>query len=166
MTKEQFLEKLTAWASHRPMLWKALEATRGSEKPVIELGSGPGSTNYLRQYCQDEGRKFVSYESDRKWAVAMKVFYVVNWDDEMFWNGEYSVCLLDLAPGEYRKIALMKIQADIIVIHDSEPIGWNASDYKVRPLFTKFKYMVDDKNTEKGSPWTTMLSNTIDVSQL
>lgn len=165
MTKEDFLKNVNPWGSHRLWLWNALEATKHLGLPVIELGSGPSSTPFLRQYCKDEKLLFYSYETSREWAVAMNSLYVIDWDAESFWNNPCGVCLLDLAPGEYRKVALMKLKAEIIVIHDSEPPGWNASDYQVRPLFKKFKYYKDDIPVEKGSPWTTALSNTIDVSQ-
>lgn len=163
MTKEKFIENLDAWSSHRPLLWQALEATKGG---VLELGAGNGSTPYLREYCKDADRHFRSYDSDLVWAKKMGVYYNDGyWDHLNCWNIHWGVVLLDCAPGEYRKIALGKISADIIVIHDSEPPGWNASDYKVRPLFSKFKYVKDDVPKEKGAPWTTALSHTIDVSK-
>lgn len=165
MTKEDFLKDLNAWSSHRPLLYEALEATKHLKKPVLELGAGEGSTPYLRQYCKDNDLKFFSYETSREWANKMNSLFVSDWEAQIFWRSQYGVCLLDLAPGEYRKVALMKIQAEVIIIHDSEPPGWNASDYKVRPLFSKFKYVKDDVPKEKGSPWTTALSQTIDVSK-
>lgn len=161
MTKEQFLDNITPWGSHRTLLWEALELTRDSKLPVIELGSGPGSTPFLRQYCTDNNRPFVTYETSKVWATAMKSVLVTSWDSEKLWDDQYSVCLIDMAPGEYRKVALKKIKSEIIVIHDSEPPGWNASDYRVRPLFDQFKYKLDERSIQKGGPWTTMLSNTI-----
>jgi hypothetical protein len=171
MKKEQFLKDINPWGNHRTLLWHALEATKHLKLPVLELGSGPSSTPFLRQYCKDEGLFFETYETDRKWAVEMDSRWVMSWDAETFWANRYGVCLLDLAPGEYRKIALMKLNVEIIIIHDSEPKGWNASDYQVRPLFSKFKYVKDQepkdekKNIAKGAPWTSALSNTIDVTK-
>lgn len=166
MTKEYFLSKDNAWGSHRKLLWEALEATKTIKQPIVELGSGKTSTPYLRKYSEDEEIQFISFESDLNWAREMGTVHVNNWDAEKWWSYNFSVCLLDMAPGEYRKTALMKlVNTEIIVIHDSEPSGWNASDYKVRPLFKNFKYMIDDKPTEKGAPWTTAVSNTVDVSK-
>lgn len=165
MTKEQFLKDINPWGNHRTLLWNALEATKELKLPVLELGSGPSSTPYLREWCKSEGVKFNTYETDRKWAVAMDSKWVMSWDAETFWSTHYGVCLLDCAPGEYRKVALKKLNAEIIVIHDSEPPGWNASDYQVRPLFKQFKYSKDHIPNEKGAPWTTALSNTIDVTK-
>jgi hypothetical protein len=177
MTKTEFLQNVNPWGNHRNLLWAALEATKALHLPVIELGSGPSSTPYLRQYCKDNGLPFETYETDRVWSTAMKSRLVLNWDSETFWVNHYGVCLLDCAPGEYRKVALMKLKAEIIILHDSEPKGWNASDYQVRPLFKNFKYVIDEQpkdmknekghiiNFAKGSPWTSALSNTIDVTK-
>jgi hypothetical protein len=170
MTKEKFLKDVNPWGNHRFLLWQALEATKGSKLPVLELGSGPSSTPYLREYCKDEGRLFFTYETDPTWSTTMKSTFVKDWDKMTFWADRFSVVLLDCAPGEYRKVALMKLNAEVIIIHDSEPIGWNASDYKVRPLFRNFKYYKDQqprtegKNIAMGAPWTTALSHTIDVT--
>lgn len=177
MTKSEFLKDINPWGNHRTLLWHALEATKGLKLPVIELGSGPSSTPYLRKYCEDNSLPFETYETDRAWAKTMNSRIVVNWDNETFWGNHYGVCLLDCAPGEYRKIALMKLKAEIIVLHDTEPKGWNSSDYRVRPLFNNFKYFIDEQpkdmknaqghiiNFAKGAPWTTALSNTIDLTK-
>src|SRR5688572_21176806 len=165
MTKEQFLKDINPWGSHRNLLWQALESTKDSPFPIIELGCGDNSTPQLTKYCKDTQRILFSYDSNKEWAEKFDADYVRDWEKHPLWLSKYSVCLLDLAPGEYRKVALMKIEADIIVLHDSEIPGWNASDYKVRPLFSKFKYVKDDVPSEKGQPWTTALSNTIDVTK-
>lgn len=166
MTKEEFTKDSQGYGSHRPLLWEALEATKNLKRPVLELGAGESSTPYLRQYCKDNDLKFRSYDSDHAWAKKMGVYYNDgNWDKLNCWDIHWGVVLLDLAPGEYRRVALMNLNAEVIVLHDSEPVGWNASDYRVRPLFSKFKYMIDDIPKEKGAPWTTALSNTIDVTQ-
>jgi len=47
MTKEDFLIDVQTWNDHLPLLWLALEATKDSELPVIEFGSGMGSTPYI-----------------------------------------------------------------------------------------------------------------------
>lgn len=165
MTKEEFISVIEPWGSHRRLLFEALEATKHLKKPVIELGAGEGSTPFIRQYCKDEDLKFFSYETSREWATKMNSLFVSDWDAQIFWRSQYGVCLLDCAPGEYRKVALMKILAEIIIIHDSEPPGWNASDYQVRPLFKNFKFVKDHIPQIKGQPWTSAVSNTIDVTK-
>jgi len=161
MTKEEFTKDLSPWSSHRKLLYDALELTKHLNRPVLELGAGEGSTPFLRKYCKDNGLRFRSYDSNHDWAKRMGVYWAENWDDLNCWNIHWAVCLLDLAPGEYRKIALMKLNADIICIHDSEKPGWNSSDYKIRPLFSKFKYVIDDIPNVVGQPWTTLVSNAI-----
>ena len=165
MTRDEFEQNMEAWSNHRSLLWEALQATTSSSFPVLELGAGHGSTPFLRQYCKDGNRHFISYESNREWADIMESIFVTDWNNETLWINKYSVVLLDLAPGNYRQVALMKLNAEIIVIHDSEPIGWNASDYRVRPLFKNFKFVKDNVPKEKGQPWTTALSDTIDVTK-
>lgn len=165
MKRDEFVTHLNPWGSHRTLLWSALEATKDHAEPVIELGCGENSTPYLMKYCEDNKRVFFTYDSNKEWANRMGSDYVKDWEKHPLWLQKYSVCLLDLAPGEYRRIALMKIDADIIVSHDSEPPGWNASDYKVRPLFSKFKYVKDHVPNGKGEPWTTAISNVIEVSK-
>lgn len=164
MTKEEFLSGAAPWSNHRHFLWLALEATRGSHLPVLEMGAGEGSTPHLRRYCREEGIAFVSCDSNFDWALKCGSFWVPKWDEWSGWGDRRRVVLLDLAPGEYRRVALAKLQAEIVVVHDSEPAGWNSSDYRVRPLFENFKYVADDVPSVKGEPWTTALSNTIDVS--
>lgn len=165
MTREQFISDLNAWGSHRKLLWNALEATKHLNKLVVEFGCGDNSTPFIKRYCQDENLRFWSYESDQEWAERLGSHYVEDWDG-LNMDFEMSVCLIDMAPGGYRKKALKRLtNCEIIVIHDSETPGWNSSDYQVRPLFKNFKFVKDDIPKEKGSPWTTALSNTIDVAQ-
>lgn len=162
MTKEQFLEGITNFSNHRYLLWEALEATKG---PVLELGAGDGSTPYLREYCEGS-RSFSSFDYNMSWAKRHNAIHVTNWNDIVAWNLHWGVVLVDHSPGEDRKLALQRLTSvDIIVIHDSEPIGWNASDYQVRPLFRNFKYVKDHIPEEKGAPWTSALSNEIDVTK-
>lgn len=175
MTKEQFLKDINPWGSHRALLWTALESTKDSPFPVVELGCGDNSTPFLRQYCSDAKRNFVSYESNHEWAQKMGSTWLTDWHPFLwFYKKQYSVVLIDEAPGEHRKEAIQlfasyrvhfAVHFEILIVHDSEPPGWNASDYQVRPLFSKFKYVKDDVPKEKGSPWTSALSNTIDVTK-
>lgn len=171
MTKEDFLKDLNAWGSHRPLLWEALQATKESKAPILELGAGENSTPFIRAYCLYQLRSSVHYDSNKEWAEKMNAIHCQDWDImRWFYMKQYSVVLIDEAPGEHRKTAIelfaqYPVHFEILVIHDSEPIGWNASDYKVRPLFSKFKYVKDDVPKEKGAPWTSAVSNTIDVTQ-
>lgn len=172
MTREEFLKDIDNWSNHRILLWQALENT--SAHKVIEMGCGNGSTPYLQNYCDDKMWRYtlLSYDNNEQWADKFGAFFVGDWDSVMLsWvNGEkIAVVLIDHAPGEHRRKALQFFidhpeLFEIIVIHDSEPSGHNASDYQVRELFSNFKYV---KDLEAPSPkaWATALSNTIDVTK-
>jgi hypothetical protein len=171
MTKEDFIKGSNGYGSHRPLLWEALQATKESKRPILELGAGENSTPFIRAYCLYQLRSSVHYDSNKKWAEKMNAKYCPDWDYlQWFYMKQYSVVLVDEAPGEHRKTTLemfawYPVHFEILVVHDSEPPGWNASDYQVRPLFSKFKYVKDDIPKEKGQPWTTALSQTIDVTK-
>lgn len=161
MTQQDFVKGASNWDNHRHFLWRALECTSESGLPVLELGVGDGSTPFLRQYCNDSGRLLLSYDSNKEWALkfnAMLTDFTINRE---IWQPEYSVVLVDHAPGEHRKKAIQLLDAQVIIIHDSEPKGWTAADYQVRELFPRFKYVADYKD---GGAWTSALSNTIDVT--
>lgn len=168
MTKQDFINGASGYGSHRPLLWEALEATKDSQLPVIELGAGDGSTPYLFEYCRLNGLEFYSYDYNYEYAKKFQDFGTLRSDwhpASRIWEIKYSVALVDESPGEHRKESIKILKAEILVIHDSESVGWNASDYKVRPLFSKFKYVKDDVPKEKGAPWTSAVSNTIDVTK-
>lgn len=163
------------YSSHRLALWHALEATneldRWGNHPICELGCGDGSTPFLKRYCAANRRILKSFDSDFAWAQKHGAFHIPNWHFmEWFYRRQYSVVLIDESPGEHRREALElfashPIHFNIIVIHDSEPIGWNASDYRIRPLFNQFQFVKDFPAAEKPFPWTTVLSNEIDVTK-
>lgn len=158
------------WGSHRAMLWLALEATKHLKLPVLELGAGFGSTPFLKKYCESAGLILMSYDYSEEWtkklnAEGLNVTHVTNWDFQVPWRKKFSVALVDESPGDHRRKSIEMLAlsgAEIIVVHDSEVQGWNASDYQVRPIFALFKYSVDLKQ-EKPLPWTTALSNTINI---
>jgi len=166
MTKESFLHGVGNWNNHLHLLYPALEATTGL---VVEFGCGDGSTKQLHQYC--DNRKLRSYDSNDEWLQKYKhfenethkLFFVKHWDDVEL--DSIDVLLIDHAPGERRKVDLGRFAniAKIIVIHDSEPVGWNSSDYQVRPVIDRFKYKCDLKSEIKGGAWATAVSNFIDV---
>lgn len=159
MTKEQFLKDVSEWNNHLPLLWLALEATIRNPYPVIEYGSGLGSTNYLRQYCLQNHREFISYDNNREWAEQMGSNLITNWSNADIYKRS-SVILVDNAPGEMRHeiMAIMKDRADIIIVHDSEPNGKGYMLDKVWPLY---RYRID---LTGGNTWASAVSNSIDLS--
>ena len=157
MTHEKFHEDMCNDVNHRILLWQALNSTKGA---VVEYGSGHGSTPYLRAYCRNQGRKFLSYDFNKDWSEKMQSTLVMDWAT-VHAQACGSVILIDHSPGEDRKHALKALanSFDILVIHDTEPTG--AGDYQVRPLFKEFKYVAE---IPTDGAWTTAVSNVIDIT--
>jgi hypothetical protein len=160
MNKEEFIADYSSWDDHRPLLWLALEETRYSQFPVIELGAGGGSTPYLRQYCSDNSRQFISYDYNREWADSMGSNLITNWSTADIYK-RCSVLLVDHSPGEHRHeaIAIMKDLADIIVIHDTES---DAVGYMYDKIWRLFRYRI---NFMVGTVGASAVSNSIDLSK-
>lgn len=158
MNKQEFLTGMDNACNHRVLLWEALRLTNGD---VIELGSGHGSTPFLRRFCELSQREFYSYENNAVWAEMTGSTLVEKWDDVPFID--CGVLFIDHAPGERRKEDIIRHGdcAEIIVLHDTEPAADHG--YQMRQHFPKFKYKVELKT---AGAWATALSNTIDLSPL
>ena len=180
MTRDQFISNLSNWNSYLPMLWKALESTKGD---VIELGVGEGSTQKLHDYANSYKRSLFSYESSIEWYDRYKhlqnstvyhstTFVGNNWTIlhehqahlRMLSENTRKIGVLfsDEAPGEIRKynISMFCNIAQVIVAHDSEKESDHGYKFSlVEPLF---KYV---KRTEFNGTGTTAFSNFIDVTK-
>lgn len=168
MTREEFLAGMDNWSSHRLLLWLALEETKYPGDPILEMGVGAGSSPFLMKYCADTGGRLrYALDYSEEWAEKYGAVHVENWDFfRLPLSRQWSVSLVDESPGNHRKESILLLKnSEIIVVHDSEPAGSNASDYQVRPLFKDFKYIVDVKSVEPGGAWATALSNTIDITK-
>lgn len=159
MSEDQFLDKVHS-DHHRALLWLALELTKESSLPVLELGAGYGSTKYLRQYCKGTGREFMSWDNDEEWAEKWGSEVIKDWTNPMMY-GKYSVVLVDQSPGEHRKesMSILKEDALILVVHDAEPESENS--YKLYEVLPKFKYVV---YTRGEKVWTVAVSNHINLN--
>jgi hypothetical protein len=155
------LTRAQRYGTHLPVLIKAVLATKG---PVLELGCGLASTPMLFWICQEQGRKFVSYENDSAWI--RRVGYPVNLSDD--WNQididntHWSVAFLDHRPGERRIIDAIRLEdkADLIILHDSEPEL--DKYYQYQKIYPMFKYRLD---YTKFLPNTVVLSNLVDIEK-
>jgi len=153
--------------AYYPLLFKAMEATEGI---ILEFGMGHGSTPLLNQYTTKARRNLYSFDYNQEWRskfdnilTKLHTSYLVKDWKEVYKNyPSASVIFIDQSPGEERKhtIESYKDTSGILVIHDTEPIG--AGDYKVRPLFDKFKYKVE---VQTDGAWATALSNEIDITK-
>lgn len=160
MTQAAFLnEPILESENHRPLLWLSLELTKDNPNPVAEFGAGTGSTLYIRKYCEGSKREFFSWDSNKEWAAKWKSVCVNSWlSDFLYLN--YSVVLIDQAPGEYRHKSMerLKDKSAIIVVHDAEP-EMDAS-YHLEEIWGLFRYRVF---TKKDKIWTAAVSNFVDL---
>lgn len=180
MTREQFIQGVTDWNNHLPLLWLALEQTTG---PVLEMGCGDGSTRQLHQYCADNNRMLYSFDTDEDWMNRFsdcanethRFHRVVNhWEIAQKICPSPSVILIDHAPGE-RRIVDVKNYYDhmdgIMVLHDTQPPP-TAADYGYERIWSLFKYKVDlnagknpDPNIPDNRTWASAVSNHVDVTK-
>ena len=155
-------------ATHVPLLVRAFTKTEGD---VLEVGTGYFSTLVLRWLATMSGRKLVSYESSPSWyRVATKkqsenheVVFCKSWDEADFDKRHWGLIFIDHGPNKRRHVEIerLKDKCDIMVIHDTEPESDAGYLYsRIWPLF-KYKY---DFTLYK--PWTSAVSNTVDVSIL
>lgn len=168
------LNKIEGWCNHRPLMYIALELTKKSNSPILELGCGLGSTEQLHEYVKHDNRTLISFDTDENWLNTYKHLEGPNhklvyksdkdtteWLNEVT-NDGISVCLIDHAPGERRHsdIELIYKKCDILIIHDSEP---EATGYMLHKIWHLFKYRLDIK---RNGAWATMVSNKYDFTQL
>lgn len=152
------------WDSHRPLLWLALQATKGT---VIEFGCGYGSTLQLQSFCESRQRKFISLESNRGWAdkfdITEKIQNYLQYDWPFTVADLPSVLFIDCAPGEVRKDLINKFgpMTEITVVHDTEPGAEYV--YGMYRALSEFNYRCD--LYIEGMPATTAVSNVYDLNQ-
>jgi hypothetical protein len=156
-----FLEGITNWNNHRPLLWLALEKTKGD---VLELGMGEGSSPYLFQYCQKTKRNLKSYENNKDFIYPNGIF-VEDWAKIDILK-KWSVVLIDHAPAERRHVDAIALKefAEIVIVHDAEHEGLNYDVYFISKIAEHFKYRLD-LVIKPHAAKTVMFSNTIDVSK-
>lgn len=152
------------WDTHRPLLWLGLSLTEGA---VVEMGSGFGSTPYLRKACKETNRYFVSMDSNKEWADKMESQWIppANWMYyERVWAQQSGLLFVDHSPGEHRWKAIQAAvdKADVIVYHDSEIGG--AGNYQYDRILPLFEYALHF-NRHGGGAGASMVSNKIDVSK-
>lgn len=156
------------WGSHFPLL---VEVMRQSSGDVLELGMGPFSTPLLHMLCFDAGRKLVSYENNKNYYDMHKHFhkpfhevhYVKDWDKTDFVK-PWSVAFIDHKPGKRRRQDVKNLAhcTQFMVVHDTQPEDDRFYGFSVR-TFSKYKFRYD---YTKIKPWTTVLSNFVNVKEL
>lgn len=163
--------------SHMPVLAAAVAMSDG---PVIEFGTGWGSTPMLHMMCGMRGRFLVSMDTDEAWArtfgdgyfcprrhefkvlapatlgVVKRVELVEEYARSMAQACQWGVVFVDCAPGEARGRVVMafKGRAKWIVAHDYDESPTNTNGYG--PLKDAFKHRSVMKRMR---PWTVVWSD-------
>lgn len=147
------------WDSHREALYLAL-INYGEAVEVVEFGVGIGSTHLLRKYCDENGIRFQSYETDREYCDRFSAWLR---PDYISIDVYCDILFVDGKPGEERKEVIKKNAnlANVIIAHDTEP-GANYV-YGMADVLSTFKYRLDYQ--PEGKPHTTIVSNVINVSE-
>lgn len=147
------------WDSHRPLLWLSMI---NSKDAVIELGSGEGSTNLIREYCKENDRKFNSYDSNKEYSEKYNSEYIYDWNNIVYYP-YVGLLFVDHAPADNRNYWLWRMpqRAQVIIAHDTEDGAEYV--YHMADALSKFKYRLDYQ--PEGKPHTTAVSNFIDVTK-
>lgn len=153
----------SGYETHRPVLREAVLRTRG---PILELGTGEGSTLALHAVATACSRRVFSFDHDPEWIerfLSLRsehhfLAYVPSWDDCPIESHFWSVALVDHKPAERRvvDIARLAYRAELIVVHDT-----NSPEYGYEPIIDSFAYRLEYREYQQ---WTTLLSNYVDVS--
>lgn len=157
----QMWESYDDYSSHRELLYLCVSHLKPGDV-VVEFGSGKGSTELLRRYCDKNTITFHSFDTDKEWAEKTGAIYVKDFANIEF-NTPPTMLFVDGKPGEQRKnlIAKFKDEIPLIVAHDTE----SGSDYayKMGDVLNGFKYRLN-YCPSKG-PHSTVVSETINLYQ-
>lgn len=176
--KNKFFNEVNDWNNHLPLMWNAMQETRGD---IIECGLGGGSTEQLHSYCEFNRRRLFSFEYDENWLKEFahlendthKIHLIKDWDKMKDICPNPSVILIDHSPGTRRIVDIERFKDinGILVIHDTQPPP-TAADYGYNQIWPLFKYKVDlevEMNREVDPPhnrtWASAVSNVYDVTK-
>ena len=162
------------YASHLTLVSAAFQVTTG---PVLELGTGLGSTLMLHGLCGATGRHLHSVESNRQWFDELSPEYTRDWhtfrlvedflDLPEYKAGEYGTnadpwgfAFVDHGFIDQRHVSIMALhQVPMIVVHDT----CHPHLYHYDEAFRDFKY---EYCLKLYGPHTSVVSNTIDVASI
>lgn len=149
--------------SHLPVLMKAMSLTTG---PVLEMGCGTYSTQYLHWACFPTKRKLVTYENNPRYFEYIQQFVrdfhevrcVPNYADQDL-SEPWAIAFVDCDPGPRRIVVEKLLHAEYVICHDTEARASRGHQYA--PIFRQFKYTWKYDETR---PHTTILSNFHDLN--
>jgi len=152
------------YLSHLPILSAAFNVTSG---PVLELGSGLGSTLLLHGLCGCTQRKLVTLESDEKWILRFlhygrmwhEIKFVKDYLDLPEYKQEWGLVFVDHGMYEQRGYSILQLKhVPVIVVHDT-CYPWL---YNYMRAFQEYQYVWDWK---VWGPQTSIISNIIDIRE-
>ena len=159
-----FYDIASGYGTHRPALCEAIVRTAG---PILELGMGDSSTPTLHDLAKATGRNVCSYDHVASWVARYaelrsaqhQIEHVGSWDACPIESTRWGVALVDHAPAARRVVDIERLakHAEVVVVHDTED-----STYGYDSIYDSFAYRLDDRDER---PWTTLLSNYVDVSR-
>ena len=158
--------------NHRVLVYLALELTRDSPHPVLEMGLScelSAARQALHESCEVEKRHLVSVDEDLLACAAARHLNSPHhevrccaWDVFPIESGLWSVASINHAPGERRRFDALRLKdrCQVIVIHDTEPSADHG--YKFSEIWGEFRWRVDVKTP--ASCWASAVSNSLDLS--
>lgn len=160
--------------THAPILAAAMTITKG---PVLELGSGLGSTLMLHGLCGAMGRKLVTLESDEAWMSKFmnlgrtwhRFRFVNDFFDLPEYRQEWGLAFVDhgiagdMQAALIRGYSITELQdVPVLVVHDT-CFPWL---YNYDESMKLFRYRWDWRAQCKEWPMTSVMSKTVDVARI
>lgn len=152
--------------SHQRVLLGAALRTTGT---ILELGVGWYSTPLLHEIAEVMKRKVITYDNIDYWLEQFMTLNskhhkleLVGWWGDMPLEERYGLVFVDQGQPAEREYAIRRLflRTDVFVMHDTEETEQFAYGYqRILPMF---KYQWTD-TCQKA--WTTVASNTIDVTK-
>lgn len=150
--------------SHQRCLVSAALRTTG---PIVELGVGWYSTPILHEIAKVQKRKLITFDNNPDWLNQFKELeseyhqlVTLGWWGDMPLLDHYGLVFVDQGQPAEREYTIRRMfdRVDVFVMHDTE----EGPAYGYNRTLPMFKYQYTDKCQ---IAWTTIASNTIDVSE-
>lgn len=122
--------------THIPVLQKVLEKIKSEniKLPILELGSGLGSTSILHDFCTKNEIQLITLDNNKEWLNKMSTIYeknnfhryefVFNWELQLeeYADSHFSLVFIDQAPWEARTISMYMFRetSEYIILHDCD----------------------------------------------
>lgn len=122
------------YGTHKEFLNKLLELNNEDNLPILELGSGYGSTPILHKHCTENSIRLKTLDNNLSWLSKMQGEYaeneyhqytkVHNWEESLkeLVNEKYFLVFVDQSPWEARtlSIELFKSISQFVMVHDCD----------------------------------------------